>query len=41
MVYQGVGYNEPCLERKSTRKEADSIDRKEKEKCWKRTLQEA
>ena len=31
MVYQEVGYNEPCLERKSTRKEANSIDRKEKE----------
>ena len=41
MVYQGVGYNEPCLERKSTRKEAYSIARKEKEKCQKKTLQEA
>ena len=31
MEYHKVGYNEPCLERKSTRKEANSIDRKEKE----------
>ena len=35
---QEVGCNEPCLERKSTRKEANSIDRKEKEKCQKKTL---
>ena len=32
MAYQGVEYNEPCLERKSTRKEASSIDRREKGK---------
>ena len=32
MVYQGVGYNEPCLERKSKRKEASNINRREKEK---------
>ena len=32
MAYQGVEYNEPCLERKSTRKKASSIDRREKEK---------
>ena len=38
MVYQEVGCNEPCLERKSTRKEANSIDRKEKEKCQKKTI---
>ena len=41
MAYQGVEYNEPCLERKSTRKEASSINRKEKEKHQKKTLQEA
>ena len=41
MAYQGVEYNEPCLERKNTRKEASSIDRREKEKHQKRTLQEA
>ena len=39
MVYQEVGCNETCLERKSIRKEANSPDKKEKEKCQK-TLQE-
>ena len=41
MVYQGVEYNEPCQERKNIRKEASSIDRREKEKHQKKTLQEA
>ena len=35
------GYNEPCLERKSTRKEASSINKREREKHQKKTLQEA
>ena len=38
MVYQEVGCNEPCLERKNIRKEANSTDKKEKEKCQKKTL---
>ena len=38
MIYQGVGYNELCLERKSTRKEADSINGKEKEKHQRKTM---
>ena len=37
MAYQGVEYNELCLERKNTRKEASSINRKEKEKHQKKT----
>ena len=41
MAYQGVEYNEPCQERKNTRKEASSIDGREKEKHQKKTLQEA
>ena len=32
MVYQEVGCNEPCLERKSIRKEVNSTDKKEKRK---------
>ena len=32
MVYQEVGCNKPCLERKSIRKETNSIDKKGKEK---------
>ena len=32
MAYQGVGYNELCLGRKNTRKEASSIDRRRKRK---------
>ena len=37
MVYQEVGCNEPCLERKSIRKEVNSTNKKEKEKCQKTT----
>ena len=35
MVYQEVGCNKLCLERKSIRKEGNSINKKGKEKCWK------
>ena len=41
MAHQGVEYNKPCLERKNTRREASSIDRREKEKHQNKTLQEA
>ena len=41
ITYQGVEYNGLCQERKNTRKEASSINRREKEKHQKKTLQEA
>ena len=40
-IYQGVEYNGLCQERKNTRRKASSIDRREKEKHWKKTLQRA
>ena len=39
-TYQGVEYNRLCQERKNTRREASSINRREKEKHLKKTLQE-
>ena len=38
MVYQEVGCNEPCLERRSTRKEVNNTNKKEKEKHQKKAL---
>ena len=38
MAYQEVGCNEPCLKRKSIRKEANSTAKKEKEKHQKKTV---
>ena len=38
MVYQGVGCNEPCLERRSIRKEVNNTDKKEKGKHQRKAL---
>ena len=38
MVYQEVGCNKPCLEKRSIRREVNNTDKKEREKCQKKTV---